>query len=374
MKDALRVCYPFVGDSVGGSHISVLALIQGLPREQIRPVVIVHREGPLAEYLRALSVDFQNAPNVRIVSNGRILTQLGEMLGCVIPLARFLRRHRIDIVHTNDRRMHLTWGLAARLAGARFIWHQRTATRSRQLDLFSLPANRVLTISSYCRDTLSPQVRRRARIIKNPFWGTSAAQDRVQQKAQLLEEVGAPRDTTVIGYVGNMMLHKRPNVFVEMAAELCHSGRRQYIFPIFGDPREPVKSEIEELVEKRGLQGRCVVMGARFPIEPWIAGCDVLAVPAVNEGFGRTLVEAMLVRTPVVASADGGHREIVEDGRTGLLVEPDNPAAFAEAVVRLLEDSELASAMTEAAYRVAADTYSVDRHVDAILSVYREVL
>lgn len=374
MGNLLRVCYPFVGDTVGGSHISALALIQGLPRDAVCPVVVVHKEGPLTEYLQSLSLSFLRAPKIRVVKAGRFPMEIAEILRCAVSLGCFVHRQRIDIVHTNDRRMHLTWGLAARLAGARFIWHQRSATKSRRLDVYSWPANRVLTISRFCWDMLSPRTKKRAEVITNPFQSGNMSCNRAIDKSRFLQALGMPPDTTVIGYVGNLVSQKRPQVFVEMAANLCKLAGRPLIFPMFGEPREPMRSQVEELVQRMGLQSRCVVMGARFPIEPWIASCDILVAPAVSEGFGRTLVEAMLVGTPVVASADGGHLEIVQDGRTGVLVEPDNPGAFADAVIRLIDDAELRRSITVAAYRTATDTYSVDRHVDAVLSVYREVL
>ena len=94
---------------------------------------------------------------------------------------------------------------------------------------------------------------------------------------------------------------------------------------MFGEDREPMRQQVMDRISALGLRERCFFMGPHYPIGPWIAGCDVLVAPAVAEGSGRALVEAMLIGTPVVATNDGGHCEIINHGETGYLVPADNP-------------------------------------------------
>jgi len=116
-----------------------------------------------------------------------------------------------------------------------------------------------------------------------------------------------------------------------------------------------------------------MLMGPEYPIEPRMVGFDVLVVPAVEEGFGRTLVEAMLCGTPVVAADDGGHREIIRHGETGFLVRSDDLDAFADTVTGLLENPELANAIATAAREEALQRYSVKTHVEKVGAVYDAV-
>lgn len=115
-------------------------------------------------------------------------------------------------------------------------------------------------------------------------------------------------------------------------------------------------------------------MGPRFPIEPYMAACDVLVAPAVREPFGRTLVESMLVGTPVTAADDGGHKEIIESGVTGHLVKPDDPRGFAEAVLCILGNPTDSKRMSEAAREWAMNNCSVAEHVKKVQEVYKELL
>lgn len=101
---------------------------------------------------------------------------------------------------------------------------------------------------------------------------------------------------------------------------------------------------------------------------------DVFVFPSVwNEPFGMPVVEAMASKVPVVATQGGGITEIVEDGKTGLLVERDNVAALAEAIMRLLENEGLRQSMGEAARRRVIECYSWERTVRTLMHQYGEI-
>jgi glycosyltransferase involved in cell wall biosynthesis len=268
--------------------------------------------------------------------------------------------------------MHRTWALAAKLAGAKVVWHQRSADSSRRLALYSRPADRVLTVSQFCKARLPGAMGRRAIVVANPFGLAPLSIDRTAARGRLVEELGARHDTRIVGFVGNLTEQKRPLLFIEMAATLCQGGN-DFMFPMFGETREPMVSAAQKFIAERGLDDRCVLMGARRPIEPWIAGCDILVVPGVNEGLGRTVIEANLCGTPVVAAAGGGHLEIVSHGETGLLVAVDEPAAFADAVGLLADKPDYATDLARTAAQAAAARFSREAHTATVLQLYAEV-
>lgn len=105
-----------------------------------------------------------------------------------------------------------------------------------------------------------------------------------------------------------------------------------------------------------------------------MAACDLILAPAIEEPFGRMLVEAMLVGTPVIASDSGGHREIIQGAETGILAPPDDPKAFADAALRLLRAPDTARAMAEKAMSFVRATYSAQQHARAISRLYDEVM
>jgi glycosyltransferase involved in cell wall biosynthesis len=211
---------------------------------------------------------------------------------------------------------------------------------------------------------------RRAVVVTNPFDTSALAPDRAQARTRLLEALNLPRETRVVGYFANFIPRKRPEIFVEVASrlEILMPG---LVCPMFGDPRD--RGRVDEFLTSKGIETLCPIMGFCTPILPWMAACDVMLAPAVQEPYGRTIIEAMLVGTPIVASADGGNPEIIAHGETGLLVEPDNVAGFENAVAQLLCDPEEARGLADRARNYALERYSVERHVQDVLAIYRDV-
>lgn len=115
----------------------------------------------------------------------------------------------------------------------------------------------------------------------------------------------------------------------------------------------PLRKEHEALARSLGLEHRVTFAGARGRLEigQLLRGCEVFVLPSRAEPFGIVVAEAMACRKAVVASAVGGIPEIVEDGTSGILIEPDDPAALARALLTVLEDSGLRESLGESGYR-----------------------
>ena len=128
----VRVCYPFVGDSIGGAHMSALLLIEGIDRNRYEPIIVVHEEGPLSEHLGARGFPFDLLPLPVYAGSVPRVRSIAWAIARNLPrLIRFLIREEIDIVHSNDLRINLTWNPAAKVAGRRAVWHQRALPYSR---------------------------------------------------------------------------------------------------------------------------------------------------------------------------------------------------------------------------------------------------
>ena len=374
-----RVLFPFVGNSVGGSHISSLLLAAGLDPERYEPIVAVHQEGKLRSYLEDRGISAVRAPHLGTAALSGRTARMVPAMALVMPrLIGLLRRLRIDIVHTNDARMHYYWIPPAKLAGRRSVLHLQNASQSR-IGTASRLADALITVSDFCRRSqLSPRSRR-AQVVPTPFVPPSPPQDRGLCRARLLAEAKAPpQTTTIVGYVANLAHRKRPLIFIELAARLRGQFGDKLFFPMFGETdgarNKPIKDEVVAKIQEHGLTSTCVLMGPRSPIDPWMSGCDLLVAPSVQEPYGRTLIEAMFCGTPVVAADDGGNKEIIRHGETGLLVRADDPAAFAAAVADLHRHPGRARVVAAAAKAAALRTWSLETHVEQVQSIYDSLL
>ena len=371
-----RVCFPFVGESVGGSQIAAAMLIAGLDGTRYEPMVVVHHPGPLGEYLQSLGIEHEVLHLPTFVGAGRTpAAHLAAACRTAPRLVAHLRRQGIAIVHTQDGRMNQTWGLPARLAGARSVWHQHSRYAPSRLTRLAMRlSQRVLCNSEFVRDSLPPEASQRSDIVFNPFRRDPETVNRDLSRQTCLQAVGGDHADLVIAFVGNLTRQKRPDRFLDAAGRIAaqHDGRLRCL--VFGRDREQLRPDLERQAEALGLAGRLHFMGFRDPIQLWLAGADLLLSPEVDDGFGRTLVEAMLVGTPVVASDSGGHREIIHDGETGRLVPVDDAAAMAAAALDLLADRDKAQRIAGRARDWADGRFSLAAHVDAVTAIYDRLL
>jgi glycosyltransferase involved in cell wall biosynthesis len=114
--------------------------------------------------------------------------------------------------------------------------------------------------------------------------------------------------------------------------------------------------------------------GFQESVFPCLAAMDVYVHPALMEGFGIAVIEAMALRKPVVATMTGGLPEIVQDGETGLLVPPGDPDALAKVVLLLLRDSAHRMALGEAGRIRVAAHFTIEAMMDRLTSGYGALL
>jgi glycosyltransferase involved in cell wall biosynthesis len=101
---------------------------------------------------------------------------------------------------------------------------------------------------------------------------------------------------------------------------------------------------------------------------------SLFALPSVKEPFAGVYLEAGLFGIPAIGTTSGGAAEVIEDGVTGLIVPPDNPAQLAQAMLKILEDADMAKEMGRRAKQRVSEIFTAQRMVEAIESVYHEVL
>jgi D-inositol-3-phosphate glycosyltransferase len=163
-------------------------------------------------------------------------------------------------------------------------------------------------------------------------------------------------DHPVLVFVGRIQSLKRLDVAVRTLDEL---GRPDAVLVVIGGPSgaegAAELARIRALVHARGLGARVRFVDPQphHLLSTWYRAADVVVVPSRSESFGLVALEAAACGTPVVAASVGGLTTLIEDGRTGFLVDGEDPALYAERVRRILDEPDLAARMGEAAARRA---------------------
>jgi len=378
---SITIAFPFEGSVIGGSHISAMRLIQNLDRRFFRPLVMLHQgDGAVAQLFRAEGLEVTAVPfDLPLRPQGLPgLADLFRLSGRFRRMAAFLSARNVGIVHTNEGATHANWTVPAALSGARHIWHHRSDPGAFGLKMIApLLATRVITVSRFAVPAPGLfSARNKATVIYSPFDQSICETDRDASRAYVVKELGLPPQTAIVSYLGHFAERKRPDMFVRTLAEFRRQNPGKPIIGlIFGHEEKPGQmARLQQVIDACDAGDIIRLMGFRRPVETWLAGSDVLLVPAIAEPFGRTLIEAMLIGTPVVAAASGGNLEAIDQGRTGILATPDQPSELAAALASMLLDPDLARRLAGCARREALAKFDTDTHVRGVEAVYREVL
>jgi glycosyltransferase involved in cell wall biosynthesis len=185
----------------------------------------------------------------------------------------------------------------------------------------------------------------------------------------LRSELGIAKTTPLIATVAILRPEKALSVLLDAHARLLTSIPDAHV-AIAG--RGPCREELERHAGELGLDGRAHFLGYRRDVDAILRAADVATISSDREGSPLVVFECMANRTPLVATAVGGLRELVEDGRSGLLVPPRQPQAMADALARMLSDPSLREQMaTTAAKRL--QEFTIEHIAARFASLYEKL-
>ena len=308
----------------------------------------------------------------------RILGAAGYGPRDILAAARLLKKAGADVVHSHGHFAGVLGRGAAWWAGGPVsIHHLHTVDttledRHRRLERFLARLTRRLLC---CSDAVALHA---ARDLKVPPRLLAVVPNGIDPppattRAQALDRLGLGRITgPIVGCVGGLARHKGQSVLIQALARL--SGDRPLpTLVLVGDGPERPRLESEAAA----LQGRIrtVFAGERPDARALLPAFDLLVVPSTErEGFGLAALEGMDAGLPVVASRLGGLPEVVEDGRTGLLVPPGDARALAGAMERLLANPQERRALGEEGQRRVESRFRAALMARRVENVYEEVL
>jgi glycosyltransferase involved in cell wall biosynthesis len=175
----------------------------------------------------------------------------------------------------------------------------------------------------------------------------------------------------LVGFVGRMVPEKGGAVLLQCAREVIRQSPRAG-FILVGEG--PARGEWESLARRFGIERNVVFAGARRDMPGVYSSLDLLVLPSLVEAMPMCLLEALASRVPVVATRVGSVSQVVIPGVTGLLVEPSDPSALAEAILRLLADRHLAQALAEQGHYHVARRFSAEAAAAAYIALYERAL
>ena len=371
--------------NIGGPAIHVVNLNNGLNPKRFESLLVSGTENPgegsMLDY--AFSHGVQPIVIPEIVGEA---TFKPRDLKALAKLYRLMRRERPHIVHTHTAKAGFLGRVAAQLAGAPVILH---TYHGHVLHGYYSPLKtnllrwmeRVLARITDCIVAVSPQVKNdlvaygvapadKITVIPlgfdlEPFFGCQ------QYKGEFLRELGLDDGTRLVGIVGRIFPIKNHHLFLESAARVS-SNADAVRFVIVGDGI--LRPEMEDYARELGISDRVIFTGWRRDLPRIYADLNVLVVSSNNEGTPVSAIEAMASGVPVVGTKVGGVPDIITDGENGYLVPPRDPEALAGAVLRLLQNPELASRMGQVGQTMARERFAIRRLIGDTENLYSQLL
>ena len=185
----------------------------------------------------------------------------------------------------------------------------------------------------------------------------------------LPDEYGMEPGSQIVGVVARLEPEKGHPTLLEAWPAVLRAVPDTYLLIVGeGSRRDALEAQAREL----RIAHRVVFTGRRDDVPAVTAALDVAVLPSYREAQGLSVLEAMALSRPVVASNVGGIPEMIEDGVTGLLVPPHDAEALAAAIVRLLRDHPYADTLGRAGHDLVHDRFCIELMVSAVESIYDE--
>lgn len=382
----MRVATVITRLNIGGASPPVISLVVGLRERGHESILAVGSpepsEGTVEAEAAKAGARIVKIPELRrnphLVRDTRALRKL---------IALF-REFRPDVVATHMSKAGALGRVAARLTGVPVVVHtyhgkgfdvfrpgwRRSSALWTERVLARLATGNIVVSAKQQEEFLRLRVapRHRLRVIRygldlDPFLAAS------RTVGPLRRELGFGDDIVLVGVVARVVAIKGHDVFLRAAArmrEACANVR----FLVVGDG--PFRPSCETLTQDLGLNGSVRFLGWRRDIPDVLSALDLVVLPTVMdfEGTPVALIEALAAGRAVVATDVGGVAEVVRPGHTGLLVPPNDAAALADAMQRLLADPALRAAFGREGQLLVCDRHPRNRMVSETEKYYLELL
>jgi glycosyltransferase involved in cell wall biosynthesis len=191
------------------------------------------------------------------------------------------------------------------------------------------------------------------------------------QRAQARQRWGIPEGIPLLGCVGVLLPDKGQEWLIRALAEIRKDFPDARLI-LAGDG--PCRPDLEKLASGLGLSNAVIFAGFVKDVESVYATLDIFLLPSFFEAFNNSLLAAMAYETPSIAFAKGALTEIIEEGKSGLLVSGPDVNEIAFAVKRILRDPQFARSLGHAARERVAHNFTAEHMVEATLKVYAELL
>ena len=295
----------------------------------------------------------------------------------IYKLVKFIKKNRIDIVHTHSSVDSRVGGIAGKISGIPVVRSRHISLPVSQSKLtwfqYMKLADKVITSGSFIKESL---VRRNNMISKQIVSIPAGADEKIYSGDVVVEDIRLQFNLNerqfLVGMVSVLRSWKGHNYVIEAMRSLVKKVPNIQLL-IVGDG--PKKQEILDLISKYSLERYITLTGHQENPVPFYKSMDLIILPSYEgEATSQTLPQAMLMNKPVISTDIGGLPEVVIHNDTGLVVPPKDSQAIVSAILELYSDEALRIKLAKNGRSHALKFFTFDKMVDSTYNVYTDLL
>lgn len=367
-----NILYYEPSSGFGGSSNALANLVNSLDRSRFTPFVAVKNYGSqLTNITNAKMFKLKNYTEEKHCSKFQfIYLLLFNIFPEIVHLLIVLIINKIDIVHINTNIISgIPAIIAAKLSNKNCIVHIRqTRTPIKRELVFLRNIKKIIFINNFASSLFPKQFNNKYKIIHDGISLETFTHNTCREKEN---------KSIAVGLIGRIVEGKGHENFILAAKRIIDNGF-DVSFKIIGEAKgesDEYYLRIKKLLENLNLENKIILAGWSSNIIEQYNNLDILVQPATfPEGFGLTIVEAMALKKPVIATNIGGPLDIIEDNITGFLIDPNNVEALSEKITFLIENPDIARKMGEEGRKRVEEHFDIKDTVKRIEEVYEEVL
>lgn len=372
-------------------------LMQYLDRQQVQVHVALNYGNNHQKSASAAALE--NIPNLSVRATrfgasvyGRSGKKvLGDVLKEGLPafyslagLLRYIRKHRIQVIHCTEKPRDAFFGfLLSRLSGAKCLIHLHVKAEDwidPKVQWGMRNADALVGVSRFVSDSI---VEMGFPAEKTHFVHNSLELDGWDpglDGSQIRQEFGIGHQVPLLLIVSRLFYWKGHSELLQALARLKQAVP-EFKLLIVGDNdprahpgRSSYSAELQTQAQNLGLADHVIFTGFRSDVPKLMAACDIYTMPSFEEPFGMVFLEAMAMKKPVIALNNGGSREIVDHGLTGLLSAPKDIDQLAANIRTLVEDPNLRREMGQRGRKKVAERFTPAHMSAEVLKIYKSQL
>jgi len=297
-----------------------------------------------------------------------------KVKGNAKKISNLLKNFKIDLLYMNNQpSSNLEGIIASKLTSVPALQHSRIETTLNSFEVKAVNQwlKKMICVSEGVKDSFVRQGIDKSKCVA-VYNGIDTETLPGMSNQDIKRKWGIPDGDILIGTVGSLLKRKRIKDLVEAFSLVINKTKCPVKCMIIGEGTER-ESLMAKVIEKN-LVGSVIFTGFQTDAVSHVNAMDIFVMPSEKEGLPRVILEAMLMGKPVVASAVTGSSELVVDGKTGFLVPPGKSNAFADAILKLIDDSALRVKMGEAARERVIKNFPIKKYVEDVEKVFVEVL